>query len=255
MFNKIKNGLSQIPLVKNLYLSAKTDLKMIYNPDDLTDEYYQTIKDLGNGELEHQIGRLINFKNIISEVKSQNISGDFLEFGTYQGFSLLWTAWFMERVGMFRKIVGIDGFVGLPNSEGDFMAGAFGDASLKKCFNNIKYSQLYQLTKSNISIEKYLYSQKDEIIKMLKASTGRKFCFIHIDCDISSSAIEIFKIFREGKFFSDSCYLLFDDYGCMESYRKTIDNLLSELETDWHITEDSKTKLTKNYLLKRKYYA
>jgi hypothetical protein len=252
MFKNTKDSLSQVAFLKNLYLLTKADLKMIYNPDDLTNDYYDKIKNLGDEELEHQIGRLTNFKKIILEIKSQEISGDVLEFGTYQGFSLLWTAYLMERAGIFRKIVGIDGFTGLLNSEGNFIKGTFNGVSLKKCFNNLKYSQLYQLTKNNIKIEKYLYSQKDEIIKMLKRATDKQFCFIHIDCDISSSVIEIFKILRAGNFISDTCYLLFDDYGCMESYQKTVDRLLSDLEEGWQISEHSKTKLTRNFLLKRK---
>jgi len=228
-------------------------MSLIYNPNDLNDDYYNRIKDAGDIELEHQIGRITNYKKILSEINQEKTSGDIIEFGTFQGFSLLWIAHLNERLGMFnKKIVGLDGFVGLPNSEGGFFKGQFNDTSIKKTKNNLKYNKdLYEITKHNIKIEKFLYSEDRKILERLEQLKTKKFCFIHIDCDISSSVREIFMILKAGDLMSNKCYILFDDYGCVDSYAKTVDAIMEELKSNWSVSIHSSTKLTKNFLLKK----
>jgi hypothetical protein len=50
-------------------------------------EYYKSNNNIV--ELEHQVGRYLNMKDIITEIKKENIEGDILEFGTWQGLGLL----------------------------------------------------------------------------------------------------------------------------------------------------------------------
>lgn len=226
-------------------------LSLIYNPLDLNTEYYEKIKDL-NRDFEHQIGRLSNFKKIIEVC--QSLEGDFIEFGSWQGFSLLWIAYFMERNAIFtKKLIGLDGFVGLPYTDGIFDKFAFSDTSLKLCRKNLLENRiLYDETKRNIFIEKFLYKQKESILQFLKKKEIEKFCFIHIDCDVSRSAEEIFEILLDGKYLADKCYILFDDYGCESGLRQTIDGILKRLEENWQIETHSGTKLTKNFILDRR---
>lgn len=252
MLNKFKQFLRQSTIVTNLYYLFKPiAMDKVYKIEDLNDNYYAKVKYFGDKELEHQIGRLTNFKKIVDEIESKKINGDIIEFGTWRGFSLLWIAYFLERAGVFnKKIIGIDGFVGLPNTEGVFLKNAFNDTSERLCRNNIMFSKdLYNSTKNNISIEKNLYSDKASILDKIG---GKKFCLIHIDCDISSSLIEIFDILSGGSLIGDICYLCFDDYGCMDSYKNTVDELMKTLDKKWAIKEYSKTNLTKNFLLERK---
>lgn len=254
MMKKFKNYIYKFPAVRNLVHFIKTDMDLMYEKEDLNDEYYQKVKSSGDRELEHQIGRLTNYKKIITEISDKKLPGDIIEFGTWQGFSLLWIAYLLEREGLFfKKIVGIDGFVGLPNSEGIFPKGGFKNTSLKKCRNNFIFSnKLYPITKRNVFIEQFLYSQKEEIKMRIKDITKNKFCFIHIDCDISSSVKEIFEIIKKGDILTDTCYLLFDDYGTMDSYKNTVDGLLKEIGNKWIIKEHSKTDQTKNFILQKR---
>jgi len=253
ILRKIKIFLLKNFFIRNLYTLSNPGLDMIYNKEDLNEDYYTKIKERDDRETEHQIGRIINYRKILSEINRNKLPGDIIEFGSWKGFSLLWIAHLAERAGLFtKKIVAIDSFLGLPNDEGIFKKGHFKNTSFQKCYSNIKYSKdLYPITKKNIYIKKFLFSQKDAILEMLTKIPTQKFCFIHIDCDISSSINEIFCILREGDLLNDTCYLLFDDYGVIDSYKNTVDSLLKTLENQWTIEEHSSTNLTKNFLLKK----
>jgi hypothetical protein len=236
---------------KNRELNSRSQ-SLTYKPEDLNKDYYRKIKDLKSSELEHQIGRLMNMKNIVKECRA--ISGDFIEFGTWRGFSMLWIAYFMERNAIFdKKFIGLDGFVGLPYSDGVFEQYGFSDTSLEECRKVIRASnEIYEETKNNIIIEKFLYKQKTEILNFLKYANTKKFCFIHIDCDVSQSYLEIFDLLTEGKLIADKCYILFDDYGCDSNLKTEIDKSFKRLSKKWEITVHSSTKLTKNFYFEKK---
>lgn len=253
-FRNIRHKLAQNNFFGNLYRLKYSSLALFYNINDLNIEYYNKIKDIGDQELEHQIGRLVNFKNILSEIDSKGLNGDIIEFGTWKGFSLLWIAYLSERLGMLqKKKIGFDCFSGLPNGEGVFKAGSFADTSRNECWDHIFRSKnLYDSTKKNIYIEKYFFNQKQEIAKRLEVIGANKFCFVHVDSDISSSAIDIFSLLNDFDLLNDTSYILFDDYGCVGSYGETVDNLMSKMANKWDVEVHSSTKLTKNYKLVRK---
>jgi hypothetical protein len=204
------------PFLRNIQALRFDTLDLIYHPEDLNDEYYSKIASAGDTELEHQIGRLTNYRTILTSIASDNLPGDIIEFGTWKGFSMLWIAYLTERLALFnKKIIGIDGFVGLPSSEGAFARGDFSDVTLSECRRNLlRSSHLYDVTKKQITVEPYLYSQKYEIIRKVHDIGVSRFVFAHIDCDISESAREVLAILNEGDLLADKCYLLFDDYGC-----------------------------------------
>lgn len=226
---------------------------LVYKPEDLNDEYYLKICDnSGNIELEHQIGRLKNMKKIVTECASLN--GDLIEFGTWKGFSLLWIAYFLERNAVFnRKLVGLDGFIGLPDDDGPFHKGSFSDTSLKTCLNNIlNNGLLYEETRKNILINQYLFNQKEQILSYLRKNNISKFCFIHIDSDIYQSINEIFAILQDGNCIADKAYILFDDYGWNSKLAPVVDEIFEKMNSEWNISVHSATRLTKNFLLQRK---
>lgn len=227
-------------------------MKLIYKTEDLNREYYEKIKGAGYQELEHQIGRLTNFKEIIKECAA--LDGHFVEFGCWKGFSILWTAYFMERNAVYdKKLIGIDGFVGLPYGDGLFRKGRFSDTSLAKCKKNIFESdEVYPFTKKNIGIVRFLYAEKEAILNYLKKRDIRKFSFIHIDCDVSRSAVEIFSILIDGDLIADKAYILFDDYGIEQNLRDEIAKFINRLIPKWEIVPHSETRFTKNFYFKKK---
>ncbi|KKS02251.1 MAG: hypothetical protein UU64_C0009G0006 [candidate division WWE3 bacterium GW2011_GWF2_41_45] len=254
MIKKILDRILWLPGMYQLYSFKENskEMDLIYNQSDLNKKYYDSIKKIGDNELEHQIGRLTNFSNIISKCKK--IDGDFIEFGSWKGFSLLWIAYLMERNAIFgKKLFGIDGFIGLPYSDGVFKKGLFSDTSLRICRKNVlKNKHLYQRTKKNIVIEKFLYKDKQPIVDLIKKYKVKKFSFIHIDCDVCQSAEEIFRILIDGKLISDRGYVLFDDYGWNSGMKYTVDNFIDTMGKDWKITVHSKTRFTKNFQFTKK---
>ncbi|MCD4706069.1 TylF/MycF family methyltransferase [bacterium] len=204
-------------------------------------------------ELEHQIGRLINYKKIFNEIHSNNLKGDIIEFGVWKGFSVLWIAYICERIGIFdKKIIGLDGFIGLPESDGVFKKGIFKDVSLETCRKNIYYSNyLYDITKKNIFIEKFLFNHKKEILERLKKIGAKKFVFIHIDCDLGSASQQVFDLLSKGDLLENQCYILFDDYGHDSELKEIVKKNLKKLESNWEIEEHSRTGLTRNFKLTR----
>jgi hypothetical protein len=231
---------------------AEQPMDMLYKLEDLTPEYYEKMKDIGGRKLEHQIGRLTNFKQIVKACT--DMEGDFIEFGCWRGFSLLWLGYFMERNALFnRKLIGIDGFVGIPYAEGSFHKGLFKDTSLKSCRNNVLNNKLlYIETRQNILIAQYLYKEKDSIIRYLRKNNIDKLCFIHIDCDVSKSAIEIFEILNEGNFIADKAYIVFDDWGCDCNLPETAHKIFQKMKADWTIKEHASTKVTKTFFFQKK---
>lgn len=252
-----KNLAAKLPIFNFLYykLVRQKNTKitsLVYNPQDITPGYYKSIKKLNDREMEHQIGRILTYKTIVNEI--QRLPGEVIEFGTWRGFSLLWIGYWIERKGIFnKKIVGLDGFIGLPYADGVFSKYDFSDTSLKTCRNNVTKSNiLYPETVKNVYIEKFLFHEKERILNYLKKINARKFSFIHIDCDISQSVLEIFDLIFKGDLVSDKAYILFDDYGCESKLQSTVENYFKKLRTKWKITTHSSTNLTRNFLFVKK---
>jgi hypothetical protein len=246
--NKLKQLLLATPFLRNLNEMRYARMVLGYRPEDLTPDYYERVKSFR--ELEHQIGRLQNFRAIIGEIRDKELPGDFVEFGTWRGYSLLWTAYFCERAALFdRALIGIDGFVGLPNDDGIFWRGQFSDVSRKTCEHNLKASTKLGQIKDCITIHQALFEEQQ---KMLPLMRDKKFVFVHIDCDIGSAAAALFRRFHESDCLADECYLLFDDYGCESSLREVVDRELRALSPHWLVSQHSATKLTKNFRLRKR---
>ncbi len=257
----IKESLLKIPLIYKLYLrkisyekrqNHSSRLDMIYKPEDLTSAYYEKTKLSADRELEHQIGRLINFRDILKDC--ENIPGDLAEFGTYRGFSLLWIAYLLERQGVFSKrIVGLDSFEGLPYDDGSFRKYAFSNTSYRQCEDNVMGSkQVYPVTKKNIHIGKYRFNDIDGIRSYLGKREIRQFCFIHIDCDVSQSFLEAMDLMAKLNLIAPTAYILFDDYGCKSNLAHTVEQAFSQMRSEWDISTHSSTRFTKNFKLTRK---
>lgn len=225
------------------------ELAMIYQPADLTPEYYQKAKASGDRELEHQIGRLVNFKQIINEWHS--LPGHLVEFGTYRGFSMLWIAYLYERLGVFnKKFIGIDSFTGLPYNDGVWRKSGFSAITLKQCRNFIHNSrQLYSQTKQNIFIEQALFKDQNHMRRIFNQHDVSQLSFIHVDCDVSQSFVDIAELLDKYDLIAPQAYILFDDYGQPSNMKSTVDKVIERWRNKFTITEHSATKFTKNFKL------
>lgn len=171
--------------------------------EDLTEDVYDYYKHKQyNREFEHQIGRLKNMSKLIKYIKDNNIDGDFIEFGVYQGFSLMWLAKFRDIYGLNNKIIGIDSFEGLPISSTCWGKGNFNDTSIELAGETIKNNDNIVLIKS--------WFNNPELLKNIQSETN-KLSLIHIDCDLKYSLKQVFDVIRT--YLTDIHFILFDDWG------------------------------------------
>ena len=97
-----------------------------------------------------------------------------------------------------------------------------------------------------------MYNEKTAILSYLKKLGTKKFCFIHIDCDVSLSAQEIFTLLAEGDLLADKAYILYDDYGIEARLRTVVEEFNKSKQSEWNVTVHSETLLTKNFLFTKK---
>lgn len=165
----------------------------------------------------------------------------------------MWTAHIAEKQNLYSKqIIGVDGFVGLPYADGCFLVGGF-KTTRDQCLSNI-YSnrEYYKNNYKNIKIAEFLFSQKNSVINFLNQINVKKLCFIHIDCDVSASAFEVFDILLDGNLIADNAFIVFDDYHCDSNLRNNMELLFSELSEQWDIQDYSRTDLTHTFRFIRK---
>ena len=99
------------------------DIRLLYDFNLLTEKNYSLIKKekqknenlYGISQIEHDLGRFTVIKKIVEYLFKNDIEGDFVEYGCWKGHSLYNTLNIMEKIGIRnRKLLGIDGFIGIP---------------------------------------------------------------------------------------------------------------------------------------------
>jgi hypothetical protein len=246
-FNLIKKNPNKIIIfIKRYYLNLLwQDQKYILtNLKNSNLDFYKsnfTIR-----ELEHQVGRYLNMKKIVNEVKKEKIDGDILEFGTYQGLGLLMLNLCFEDNN--RKFIGIDSFEGLPHSSTVWEKGAFHDTSMQLTFKNIAKNS------SNIASFKLIKGWfNDKFVSDSLYKCTNNLCIVHFDADLYSSTITALKIIEPYlKNRKKPIFFLFDDWGCnQDEVPEAFFDWLSIAQTfyNFQIKKVSTTKMTRYYKL------
>lgn len=169
-------------------------------------EFYHANKHIV--ELEHQVGRYLNMKDIITEIKKDDIDGDVLEFGTWQGLSLLIINLCFGKHN--RKLIGIDSFEGLPETSTIWKKGDFNNTTLNLAQKNIATNSS---NKESFKLIKGWFNDKSVSDSLYKETNN--LALIHFDADLGSSTTEALKIIEPYlKDRSKPIYFLFDDWGC-----------------------------------------
>lgn len=161
--------------------------------------------------IEHQLGRFLNMKIVFNNIVNL-ISGNILEFGTWQGLGLCQLSKCLSDDIFPRKFIGIDSFEGLPESSTVWQKGMFADTSYEYAQNNLKNYFKFTENHSPMLI-KGLFSDKNTADSLFKAT--QNVCLVHFDADLGTStsvALKMIEAFFVGR--TDSMYFLFDDWGC-----------------------------------------
>jgi hypothetical protein len=147
-------------------------------------------------------------KDIITEIKKDDIDGDVLEFGTWQGLGLLIINLCFGNHN--RKLIGIDSFEGLPETSTVWEKGQFNNTTLNLTQKNIATNSS---NKESFKLIKGWFNDKSVSQSLYKETNN--IALIHFDADLGSSTTQALKIIEPYlKNRSKPIYFLFDDWGC-----------------------------------------
>jgi hypothetical protein len=169
-------------------------------------------------------------KKILDEVAIERIEGDIIECGVYRGATLLGMGIYSKKIGLDKKIYGLDSFQGFPDpSDQDKLrngeipdaavSGYFGDTSYQYVFKKIQCLDLANITLVRGYFEESLPKIKDQ-----------QYCLVHLDCDLYNSyktCLEYLynKVLPGG-------YIIFDEYDYSDAVypgaKKAIDEFLMD---------------------------
>lgn len=137
----------------------------------------------------------------IEALKLANTKGLYLEFGVWEGASINLFAALIKP----RRIYGFDSFEGLPEDwQNGFPKGRF---SLKGKMPAVV---------SNVVLVKGLFSKS--LPEFAKKHSGERIAFLHMDCDLYSSAKDIFD--NLDAFNLDGTVILFDELYGYRGYKQ-----------------------------------
>ena len=164
-------------------------------------------------EREHQIGRFKIMEKIFFNIKKENIKGDLLELGVWKGQGLIFQNYLRNKyLSKDVKLIGIDGFTGLPYEEDGWEKNAFNDSNENIVKQNIKKLFL-ESEINNIKIIKGYF--KDEHIKEY-IKTIDNLSFIYFDADTKTSTHEALELVKHFIIKQEKTFIGFDDWQCFK---------------------------------------
>ncbi len=243
-FLHLRCAISQFMDQVNLNFSSQEYLVGSINQFD--QDLYNQLS--GFPEAEHQIGRYLNMRSVAEEIKANSISGDVLEFGTFQGTGLILLTYGFGHDVIDRKFIGIDSFEGLPETSTIWAKETFSDTSFDLVKTNL---ERWCLGTKNRQISLIKAWFKDPCIPLILERLVNNVSLVHFDADLGSSTLTALKIVEAYLIHRrDPMYFLFDDWGCHPD--EVPDAFLSWLEgakATYGIsaTKICSTKLTRYY--------
>ena len=164
-------------------------------------------------EIEHQVGRYLNMRAIVNQLESENVEGDIVEFGTWQGLGLVYFSRLLGSNTNRRRLVGIDSFEGLPESSTIWSKGDFSNTAVEYAYGNINRYADPRFPKEDISLIKGWFGDKSTSEQLNRKVS--KIALVHFDADLGSSTTKALRMIEDylnqGV---ESIYFLFDDWGC-----------------------------------------
>lgn len=175
------------------------------------------VADGANYAVHHMQGALATSdKNVVllEGLQLAPTTGLFMEFGVWRGSTINRIA---ERVGKFTKVYGFDSFEGLPEDwQGEYQKGTFHMEGV--------------LPQVHENIELYPGWFDETLPKFVAEHPNTPIAFLHVDCDLYSSAKTIFNCL--GERLVPGSIIVFDEYfnypGWREHEYKAFQELVAE---------------------------
>ncbi len=149
---------------------------------------------------------------LLTELRDQNVQGDIVEFGIFQGWWVNFLYRATEDLSLDRRIYGFDSFEGLsdPDPQHDLAFWKKGQyaCSLEQVSKNVQAALRPRLKLVKGFFEKSL--------RGADAQVAGKFCYVRIDCDIYQPALDCLRYL--GPRLADGAILVFDDWPHVRGY-------------------------------------
>lgn len=159
----------------------------------------------------HNLSKFIAIKNIWSNIKMDNIQGDYIEFGIFKGKTLFHN---IKTTNKFQikniNFYGLDSFEGFPVENHDF-------------FKNKNFITSYDLVESNFKKFNNVYIIKGFFHETLKKETLiniNSISFAFVDCDIYESSIDLFKYLNNRIVIGG--FIMIDDFTSVDNNNNSI---------------------------------
>lgn len=143
---------------------------------------------------------------LLTELRDQNVQGDIVEFGIFQGWWINFLYRATAELGLDRRIYGFDSFEGLsdPDPEHDLAFWKKGQyaCSLEQVSKNVQ-----AVLRPRLKLVKGFFEKS---LRGADAQVAGKFCYARIDCDIYQPALDCLNYL--GPRLADGAILVFDDW-------------------------------------------
>lgn len=165
--------------------------------------------------------RLKFMSSLAEKVIYENVEGDLIECGVYRGGSLLELGIKLKHLNSNKTLYGIDTFEGHPYSDE-------GTIHIKGLFNDTNYKKVESIiNKLKLKNIKLIKGRFIDVFPLLK---HKKFCFVHLDCDLYLSTKECLEFLFPR--LSKGGIMYFDDYNSKSALKvnKIIEEFIDRKE-------------------------
>ncbi len=149
---------------------------------------------------------------LLAGIRDNNIPGDFVEFGIFEGWWINFLYQATEQLGLHRRLYGFDSFEGLsePHPEHDqafWKKGQYA-CSLEQVSRNVQAE-----ARPRIKLVKGFFERS---LRGADAQVAGPFSYVRIDCDIYLPALDCLRYL--GPRLSDGAIVVFDDWPHIRGY-------------------------------------
>lgn len=200
-----KRMLNALPGSREALASSFTRL-----PDALSPYVYEVAR---RTVFKDNLKRVPVFSAALQEVAKANNLGHYLEFGVARGTSLITMYKLAAELGLARKMRfhAFDSFEGLPEAEGDFVAGemAYSERTFRRFVRKAGVPEHYVTTTPGF----YDKSLSADVAAALGIEQGKAHV-VHIDCDLYISTVPVLEFLAP--LLGKGSVLIFDDWFSFE---------------------------------------
>jgi hypothetical protein len=153
--------------------------------------------------------REIALEQAMNYVKKCEVSGDYLEFGVWQGRTFAAACFLAMERQLDMQFWAFDSFQGLPGTEGEFRAGAY-SSSCEAFLRNVKHCIR---DTSKVRVVQGWFSES--LVNDNPSVEGiRPVAMAWVDCDLYESTIPVLEFLTHR--LQDGSLLFFDDWFCFK---------------------------------------